>query len=413
MRFSTKSIKVADDEIKKRVGLTDSFYSVMKENQKVALEILYSTFLPLKIGNLDRLVRFSGDTYIRLCCGIRPVFIYHADSSSTKTSVILINPPIEVEASSWKRRYAEVLHLCDIEAYMDNPIYQYSGSRDSRGLYHGAGTVKYRNGSTFQGIFSEGETNGYGKYVFKAGGMIEGHFSPGWMLSGDGVWRYLNGMTYSGIFVDSLKEKQGRLVYENGDVYIGQFHDDMRSGIGKLTQSNGSEYEGAWLEDSQHGLGKMVWASGQVYIGQFFDGRPHGSGGVLTYPNGDIYKGQWVHGMRHGTGTFTCTTGSWTAEYCGQWLSDTMDGNGKITFSNGDSYEGSFSRNLFHGQGVYKSAVGDVYIGQFQLGLQSGDGVMTYWNGCVYGSLFLHLVVFNNRYSRNHCFLFHCRGGMA
>ena len=388
LKYSGKSIKVAGEEIEKRTVLTDSVYVAMKDNRKVALEILYATFLPLTIGNLDRLVRFSGDTYIRQCCGIRPVFVYQVDSASTKSCIMLINPPLETETSSWRRRYAELLHLCDIEIYMDNPVYEYSGSRDSQSSYHGAGTVKYRNGSTFQGIFSEGETNGYGKYTFKAGGMVEGHFSPGWVLNGDGVWRYVNGMTYSGVFVDSLKEKQGRLVYENGDVYIGQFLGDMRSGIGKLTQSNGSEYEGAWLEDSQHGLGKMIWTSGQIYIGQFFDGRPHGNGGVLTYPNGDIYKGQWVHGMRHGTGTFSSFTGSWTAKYHGQWLSDTMDGHGKIMFSNGDSYEGTFSRNLFHGQGTYISAIGDVYVGQFQLGLQAGHGVMTYWNGCIYGWLF-------------------------
>ena len=70
-------------------------------------------------------------------------------------------------------------------------------------------------------------------------------------------------------------------------------------------------------------------------------------------------------------------------------VGDTMDGHGRILFSNGDMYEGSFSRNLFDGQGTYRSTAGDEYTGQFNMGLQCGHGVMKYWNGCVYGTLFL------------------------
>ena len=127
----------------------------------------------------------------------------------------------------------------------------------------------------------------------------------------------------------------------------------------------------------------IVWMFFVTYS-CLFAHRPHGVGGTMTYTSYDVYKGGFQNGMKHGVGRMLFAAGGWTAEYSGQWNSDTMDGTGRIVFVNGDSYEGTFKRNQFQGSGVFKSSTGDVYTGQFEAGLQEGRGKMEFWNKCFY-----------------------------
>jgi hypothetical protein len=76
--------------------------------------------------------------------------------------------------------------------------------------------------------------------------------------------------------------------------------------------------------------------------------------------------------------------------YVGEWnLDDEIDGHGKKTWPSGDVYDGDFYMGLEHGQGRKLFADGAVYEGGWKNGLHDGEGRTMYENGDHYEGTWL------------------------
>ncbi|XP_063718986.1 MORN repeat-containing protein 2-like isoform X2 [Symsagittifera roscoffensis] len=109
---------------------------------------------------------------------------------------------------------------------------------------------------------------------------------------------------------------------------------------------------------------------------QVEDEEPRMMNGVFMFPNGDRYDGDYMRKpdgtiFRQGQGCHTASDGT---KYEGEWLNDTMTGQGSVEYPSGASYEGEFNENKFHGSGRYNWPDGAVYSGHFEDNRICGDG---------------------------------------
>ncbi len=104
------------------------------------------------------------------------------------------------------------------------------------GLYHGVGTLNYKDGSVYKGSFSEGLRNGQGNYTDTTG------------------------FTYTGGWTKDRMDGSGTYTYKDGSSYKGDFVKDIREGTGKVTFSSGAAYEGEWKDDEPNGQGVLTFS---------------------------------------------------------------------------------------------------------------------------------------------------------
>ena len=65
----------------------------------------------------------------------------------------------------------------------------------------------------------------------------------------------------------------GKYIYADGAVYEGEFKNNMAHGKGKMTDADGETYEGEFKEGERHGRGKCVLPDGTVQDGYFENGE--------------------------------------------------------------------------------------------------------------------------------------------
>lgn len=107
-------------------------------------------------------------------------------------------------------------------------------------------TVNYANGNKYSGRLKNGFPDGKGKLI------------------------YANGTSYrEGIFVNGELNGYGKTQYDNGDIYEGEFKDGLRHGFGKYIYNIGGYYEGEWKNDLKDGKGKEILKNGEVLEGYF------------------------------------------------------------------------------------------------------------------------------------------------
>ena len=203
--------------------------------------------------------------------------------------------------------------------------------------------------------------------------------------NGPGTETYEDGSSYVGVFKDGERNGQGTYTYSDGDKYEGEFKFDKKHGQGTYTLPNGSKYVGEWRENkSWNGkeydkkdniIGKYVngvkiieepvvvvekrqtgvlfrrWKNRQwrwfrngnkkkdrKYVGDIRNGGPNGQG-TLIFPDGDKYVGKFKDGEYHGLGTYTFHDG---AKYVGEFK------NGKVW--NGTVYNGNLEYKIVNGK---------------------------------------------------------------
>jgi hypothetical protein len=115
------------------------------------------------------------------------------------------------------------------------------------GKRHGSGVSKGDGGTTYEGEWHEGNSEGPGVITNAAGNI-----------------------TSQGIF------KKGKIF----------------SGRGLSTTKRGSLYEGELLDGTRHGHGKLTTKSGRVWEGEFKQGEPFNGKGHF-----DNKQGVWVEGV--------------------------------------------------------------------------------------------------------------------
>lgn len=187
-------------------------------------------------------------------------------------------------------------------------------------------------------------------------------------------------------------------------MYSGDFKNDQPDGYGKKTWHCGTTYEGSWKDGKYHGEGRKLNADGSTYEGQWENSQKSGHG-IHTYLPAEgspdkkkVYAGQFKESIQHGHGKLTIGDNIFKGEFVQGALVD-----GTLEKYDG-LYEGQFvtldrfapvpdrldwcvhldpiSGLLYppweHGHGKMQYGNGDVYEGQFENGVVSGQGKATY-----------------------------------
>ena len=207
----------------------------------------------------------------------------------------------------------------------------------------GKGSLYYKNGAKYEGIFIKGKINGLGRYISPDGVCYEGIFKDG-IMQGKGKQIKINEegekFIYEGILVNYIKEGKGKLECKEF-IYNGDFKNDKREGKGKLIYKD----------------------DGNIYEGDFKDDKIHGYG-LYTFKNKHIYQGEIVNGTFHGKGTYKWPDGTY---FIGQYVNGEREGMGEYKFSDGNIFNGPFLKGKPHGKGTL-NVKGKIYNCEFKYG---------------------------------------------
>jgi len=165
------------------------------------------------------------------------------------------------------------------------------------------------------------------------------------------------------------------------------------NGLGEFTYSNGAIYVGNWANQKHHGRGAMFWTDGSFFQGQYIDGLKKGNG-LYSWPDGSFYEGEYHEDKKHGTGVLQTADG---LRYRGNFIKGLKEGKGFQLWGDGTSYEGDWGQDKHDGKGIMKYATdgkstssaytwnaGDMYNGEWKLGLRHGTCRYTFFNGEVF-----------------------------
>lgn len=178
----------------------------------------------------------------------------------------------------------------------------------------------------------------------------------------------------TGCVEGNCKNKEGKFIYDSGDYYIGQWFNKLRQGEGSLFSKNGDIiYKGSWLNDLKNGYGEMHYSNGDIYIG-YWNNNERSGNGEMSFANGNNYKGTWLSDKMNGQGKLLFKSG---AQYAGTFKENEFEGQGNYFFTKGSDfimYSGSFSKGKYHGEGELKFVNGDIFEGNWNMGIRDGYG---------------------------------------
>lgn len=310
----------------------------------------------------------------------------------------------------------------------------------------GSATIRFENGSQYNGSFRDNRFSGQGTMEYSSGAVYCGGWENG-KHSQSGRMTYPDGTVYDGEWKEGNADGVGAMIFRNGSEYRGEWKAGKRHGTGIMRSPDGAAYEGAWKNGERHGNGVMTYPDGVIYSGEWKNGERHGDG-IMTYPDGAILKGNWRNGeflsSRHisqpgntyesdkeksALDLHDVPTGNieykweetddaeWHSEGTKHYLPDTehFDSDWEKTeaFSEGckfyysdedygglekgesqrgdlsaspsdDIYEGSRKNGEPHGNGTMRYANGNIYKGEWKNGERHGMGTMTFAGGNVY-----------------------------
>ncbi len=201
-------------------------------------------------------------------------------------------------------------------------------------------SIRFDNGSLYEGEAIDGVPHGWGKCSYPDGSSYEG----GWMKGfchGKGKYIYFDGSFYEGQWVNALREGKGKCGFSDGTFYDGEWVRDCRHGMGKRTYRDGSFYEGEWNGNHRHGRGKITFSESEFYEGEWANNLKHGRGKYF-FSDQEYYDGEWVNGLIHGQGKYVYDEEEY---FEGEWIHNVKQGRGRQIYPNGDSYEGEWKNN--------------------------------------------------------------------
>ncbi len=121
----------------------------------------------------------------------------------------------------------------------------------------------------------------YDKFIQMEGNTYKGEWlkHKSNVKDGVGIFFWKDGTKYEGQFTEDDISGYGRKMYCNGEYYIGDFNKGKANGSGTFQDIQGGRYKGEWKDDKQHGFGKEILNNGEaVYEGYFEEGKKNGSG---------------------------------------------------------------------------------------------------------------------------------------
>lgn len=137
----------------------------------------------------------------------------------------------------------------------DDLAYEISTDGNARLLYWDTKEKKISDNRTYFGQYKLAKTNDKDKF------------------SGLGTIKYPDGSKYQGMTKDGKYHGKGRMTHSNGDIYHGEWENGKAQGKGVFLDKNGCMYDGEWREDVYHGKGEEHWDYSNIkYTGDFIEG---------------------------------------------------------------------------------------------------------------------------------------------
>lgn len=192
------------------------------------------------------------------------------------------------------------------------------------GKFQNKGIVKFDDGSTYTGIFKNGDL--YGDFTYSSDNnnyTVSGTFKNGKIIK-------------AALKTDSYKvstSENNKIDYEN---------------------NNGFHYAGQINVFGQNNKGTFTFSDKTKYVGTFSQGLADKEG-VFYSKDGKInYKGDLQNGLFHGFGIYKFGN----CEYTGEFKDGLPDGKGTYKSKNGWTYEGNFKKGVFDGEGIITDSSG-------------------------------------------------------
>lgn len=108
-----------------------------------------------------------------------------------------------------------------------------------------------------------------------------------------------------------------------------------------------------------------------------FEDNKFNGKGTYYYKTGGVYKGQFANNFRDGQGIYVWSDKSF---YDGEWHKNQREGIGIMRYADESKYIGGWLNNRRHGKGTMYYANGERYEGQWKYGQPNGEGTMYYQN---------------------------------
>ena len=191
-------------------------------------------------------------------------------------------------------------------------------------------SIKYTDGSTYEGTCKSGELTGIGNMKFASGDEYDGAFSKGYR-SGQGVYTWNSGDKYDGEWNSDQMAGSGTYTYTDGSYASGTFSKNIFTDGSYYIKNDFGKYTFTITAGEPTAV-EMVLENGTTYSGDMCEGKLSGQA-QIKYSNGDKYSGSVVDGQKSGQGTYTWVSG---ASYEGEWSEDQMNGRGTYLYSAGE-----------------------------------------------------------------------------
>ena len=76
------------------------------------------------------------------------------------------------------------------------------------------------------------------------------------------------GAIYDGMFTNGFPNFYGKITYSNGNYYIGEWKNGLKNGKGTFYIDEQNKYTGNWMNNKKHGEGKK-YENGELYYVHF------------------------------------------------------------------------------------------------------------------------------------------------
>ena len=129
-------------------------------------------------------------------------------------------------------------------------------------------------GDIYEGEFQNGTFNGKGVYLY----LSKNHVTPGDRYEGDfrdgkrhgpGIYYYADGSTSEGIWTEGWLTGFGKLTFPDSDYYEGDLDKGVPCGKGAYYWSNGESYVGHYLKGKRSGEGCYTYLDETITEGEF------------------------------------------------------------------------------------------------------------------------------------------------
>lgn len=159
-----------------------------------------------------------------------------------------------------------------------------------------------RDAIRFEGIYLNGEGNGFGEQYKNDVLIYSGNFTNG-SRDGQGISYYEDGsLRYTGNWKEGSYSGQGTSYYKNGTMhYQGAWENGKYSGQGEEYNSDGTlKYKGSFLDGLYSGVGILHYKNKNnkdlIYEGEFSEGTANGYGKVMDINGTTLQEGQYKDG---------------------------------------------------------------------------------------------------------------------